>query len=726
MAKSRVISAVLKLTDENFVKTARKVNKSTTDMERGVIKTGNSVKKFGRNAKHSFKSAALSATAMVGSFMAVRGVKNLVQSSISTFADFEQGMANVQATTGKTGAEFESLKDKAREMGRSTSKTAAEAAEGLNYLGLAGWSTQEMVAGIEPVLRLSEAGALDLGRASDLATDSMAAMGLEVNQLDEYLDKVAQTSRKSNTNIDALMEGMVVAGGTFARLNTPMAESNAIMGVLANRGTKGAEAGTAINAIMDRLTNTSGPAGKAMEKLGKQVNGTAIKAFDSQGNFRGVETVLKDVEKAMSGLTDKEKAYYQSQIAGLNHGKSFQKIIDGLGDEYDQLKKDIEGADGALNEMAETQMDTFQGAMVKMGSAIDDVKITLGEGLAPVIRKFAEYIADNMPAIQQKVETAVNGAKEVMKDMMVSWKEGTGVVGAVKGAFDLANSAINWIVENKDFVMNAVIGVVSTIATFKIINGIASAVSAFNLILGAMRAGTVAATLAQLGLNMAMLANPYAWVAVAIGALIALAVDVARKWDDTKTVWENVWSSIQRNAATGVNAVIGSINKLIGMINKIPGVNVPIIPKVDWGAVESATNGASAAPKGQSQVAQASYAVGTNRVPSDMLANIHKDEMIVPAKQSAVLRQHGITIDNIHHMASKQSNPVAVANKTPKQSNASDTETNALINAIYALISVLGNKGPQDLNINIDARDKSVQEIMNELIPILKLRLANM
>lgn len=724
MAKSRVISAVLKLTDENFVKTARKVNKSTSDMERGVIKTGNSVKRFGRNAKHSFKSAALSATAMVGSFIAIRGVKNLVQSSVETFANYEQAMANVQATTGKTGAEFESLKDKAREMGRATSKTAAEAAEGLNYLGLAGWSTEEMLSGIEPVLRLSEAGALDLGRASDLATDSMAAMGLEVNQLEEYLDKVAQTSRKSNTNIDALMEGMVVAGGTFARLNTPMAESNAIMGVLANRGTKGAEAGTAINAIMDRLTNTSGPAGKAMEKLGKQVNGTAIKAFDAQGNFRGIETVLKDVEKAMSGLSDEEKAYYQSQIAGLNHGKSFQKIINGLGDEYDQLKKDVEGAKGALGEMSEAQMNTFEGSMKLMGSAIDDVKITLGEGLAPVIRKFAEYITDNMPMIQQKVETSINGAKNVMNEMKTSWQEGTGIVGGVKVAFELANGAIGWIINNRELILAAIGGVVSAIVTFNVIKGITSAVAAFNLIMTAMRAGTVAATLAQLGLNLAMLASPFTWVAAGIGLIVGAGILLAKNWESVKNTWNNVWNSIISGTETAVNGVIGSINKLINVINKIPGVNVPIVAKVDWTAAESATGGA--AKSGQSQVAQASYAVGTNRVPSDMLANIHKDEMIVPAKQSAVLRQHGITIDNIHHMASNQSNPVAVTKKTPNQSNASDTETNALINAIYALISVLGNKGPQDLNINIDARDKSVQEIMNELIPILKLRLANM
>lgn len=93
-----------------------------------------------------------------------------------------------------------------------------------------------MMSGLEPILHLAEAGSLDLGRASDLVTDSMAAMGIEVKDLDGYLDKVAATSANANTDIDALMEAFVIAGGTFDRFNVPLEEANAFLGVLANRG----------------------------------------------------------------------------------------------------------------------------------------------------------------------------------------------------------------------------------------------------------------------------------------------------------------------------------------------------------------------------------------------------------------------------------------------------------------------------------------------------------
>ena len=782
MAGNRVISAVLTLKDK-FTSSLKQPISATDDLNRKVKHSGNQIKRFGKDATGSFKRVALGAAGMVAGFAAINGVKGFVSDSISGFREFEQGMQNVKATTGLTGKEgekdFQRLTDKAREMGRSTSMTSAEAAEGLNYLALAGWSTDQMLAGIHPTLQLAEAGALDLGRASDLVTDSMAAAGVGVEELEGYLDSVAQTSRKSNTDIDTLMDAIIIAGGTFDRLNVPLAESNAMLGVLANRGTKGAEAGTAINAIMDRMTDTTGPAGKAMKELG-------ISAFDADGNFRGMETVLKEVEQAMSGMTDEQKAMYTSQIAGLNHSKSFQKIIAGLGDEYNELKADIEGADGALQEMGDAQLDSFEGAMKQMGSAIDDVMLTIGSALVPVLRSAAEYITENMPQIQQAVETALETAKTKMEEMKTAWEEGTGVIGALKGALELLNSGINWIVENSDLVIAAVAGVVGAFAAFRILSAISTVLGIFNTLMMALRAGTVMATFAQLGLNTAMLANPMTWVAIAIGVLIAAGIALYQNWDVVKEKAQQLWdktkevgagiktafteafNGVKSAAATALNYVIEKINSVIGLINKIPGVNAPIIPKVDTSQVSGAAEG--------------SYAVGTDRVPRDMLAQIHKDEMIIPASQSRVLRSQGIGINNIAEVGSlgnvsvsavKESAPIE--KKVVNQGNVTTNQYmpldippvqttqvvqqqsvvreggtvreiqrnqstdivailtlvlerlgdwNIKMDDLIAIIRTMNGGG--DVNVNVDARDKTVHEIVNELVPMLQLRMANM
>src|SRR5690625_2425265 len=127
--------------------------------------------------------------------------------AVKAAANFESAMSEVGAISGASSKDMKTLEAAAREWGSTTSFSATEAAEGFKYMALAGWDTQQMLDGIGPILHLAEAGAIDLGRASDLVTDSMSALGIETKDLEGYLDKVAQTSRKSNTDIDALKIG---------------------------------------------------------------------------------------------------------------------------------------------------------------------------------------------------------------------------------------------------------------------------------------------------------------------------------------------------------------------------------------------------------------------------------------------------------------------------------------------------------------------------------------
>ncbi|RKD26682.1 phage tail tape measure protein [Ammoniphilus oxalaticus] len=716
MARGRVISAVLTLKDKDFATNAQKATSATKDLDRKVKHTGNSIKKFGKSATGNFKNIALGAAGLAAGFVAVRGVSDLFGSSLQAFGDFEQGMANVKAVSGVAGEEFQALSDKAREMGRATSKTASEAADGLQYLALAGWDTEQMLTGIEPVLRLSEAGALDLGRASDLATDSMAAMGIGVDGLDNYLDKVAQTARRSNTDIDEFMEGMVVAGGTFSRFNTPLEESNALMGILANRGTKGSEAGTAMNAIMTRLASTTGPAAKALGDIG-------VSAYDAEGNFRGLEVVLKETADKLGGMTDKQREHYQNMISGLDHGKSFDKLIKGLGDEYDSLKTEIQGADGALMDMANTQLDTFQGSMTLMGSAIDDVKITIGKGLAPVIRSLADNITDNMPAIQATVESAIGTATEKMKDMKKEWQDGTGVMGLVKTAVEGVTGAVGWIKDNSDLVISATAGIITALTGFKIVSGISSAISTFNILIAAMRAGTVAQTLAQLGLNTAMLANPLTWVAVGIGIVVAAGVALYKNWDTVREkageLWDKtkeVFGGIYDWGVEKIQPVISFFQGLSDRFNDFKSTITSFQPP-EWvmkigGAI------ATGASKVRNFIS-GSHASGLDRVPYDgYIAELHKNEMVVPATQATNLRKQGVTINNVDRQA-----PVRqVTNVT----NTSNTNNSGLADQLAQLIQVINNMPKGDVYVTIDGYNKSVTEIVNELVPLLKMRRANL
>lgn len=336
--------------------------------------TGQKLQTVGRNITDFGKSWSMRVTAPIAGAGALM---------LKTGMDFEEGMSQVQAVSGATGADLEKLEARARELGGTTSKSATEAAAGLSYMALAGWDTQQMLDGLEPILRLSEAGAMDLGRASDLATDSMAALQIEVKDLPRYLDNVAEASRSSNTSIQQLMEAYVVAGGNLAQFNVPLDESTALLGLLANRGLKGSEAGRALNAIMVNLTSGAGQAGVAMEELG-------LSAFDADGNFIGLEETLQLVKDRTKDMTDEQRAQYISMIAGKEHLKSFQGLLAGLDEEYVDLKASVSEADGALNDMATTMQDNAKGNVTQLKSAFEELSIQFAQHMIPTFTEGVE------------------------------------------------------------------------------------------------------------------------------------------------------------------------------------------------------------------------------------------------------------------------------------------------------------------------------------------------
>ncbi|MBP3888546.1 MAG: phage tail tape measure protein, partial [Cellulosilyticum sp.] len=184
------------------------------------------------------KACAITGAAITG---AIGGV---FAASSKVGMEFEASMSKVQAVMGASAEELKALEKAARDAGAKTTKSASEAANALEYMGLAGWSVKESQEALMPVLRLSEAASMDLGLTSDLVTDSMSSLGLKMSEvgqsgLENYLDMVAKTSNSSNTSIQQLMEGLIVVGGTAKNLNVPMEELNAIMGIMANRGLKG-------------------------------------------------------------------------------------------------------------------------------------------------------------------------------------------------------------------------------------------------------------------------------------------------------------------------------------------------------------------------------------------------------------------------------------------------------------------------------------------------------
>lgn len=315
--------------------------------------------------------------------------------------DFEASMSNVKALTGATGEEFTALENKALEMGKKTSKSAKDSADALGYMALAGYDTKDMLNGLEPILRLSEAGNMDLARCSDLVTDSLSAMGLQVSDLNTYLDVCAQTQRKANTSAEGMLEAYIACGGTMKNLNIGLNESATALGVLANRGKKGSEAGNALNSIMINLTSGAGQAGVAMKKLG-------LNAYDSDGKFKGLKVVLSELNDKLSNCTNEQRDAYLAMIGGKTQIDTLNALLSGSQEEWDSLSASIGDSKGALNEVASTMQDNTAGELTRLKSNLESVGIKIGKVLLPKLNQLIEGAGKILDKIGELDEGTIN------------------------------------------------------------------------------------------------------------------------------------------------------------------------------------------------------------------------------------------------------------------------------------------------------------------------------
>ena len=344
--------------------------------------------------------------------------------------DFDKAMSSWKGTAKASEAEFSLAREAALKYGRETTKTATESANALEYMALAGWSVEDSVKALPSVLKLSEATNLDLARTSDLVTDSMSATGEVIGEngenLQRFLDVATTANNKSNQTAEQLMEAWIQTGGVFKGLKVDIEDSATALGVLANRGIKGSEAGTALNAIMINLTTGAGQAGKAMQKLG-------VSAFEN-GKFKGLKQTLTEVRDKLSGLTEEQQNYYKARIGGKHHIDAFTHLLNGLDavkdgqKEWDSLNESLRNANGSLQQMAATKMDNLWGDTKILQSAMQDLGIKVSDAINIPLRDGAKaftnmvYASDgfigNLEELYPKLKRGAEGFGELVKPVI--------------------------------------------------------------------------------------------------------------------------------------------------------------------------------------------------------------------------------------------------------------------------------------------------------------------
>ena len=446
-SNSYTVEAILKADTSNFTSNLDKASssfKKFTNSAKGKLSSiGDSFEKVGNSMNKK-----LTVPIMAG-----------LGASVKTFTTFDDSMRKVAATSGiaadSSSKAYMQMRKQAQDLGASTRYSASEVAEGMNYMAMAGWSAQETMAGIPAVLDLAAASGENLGVTSDIVTDAMTAFGMQANQAGEFADILAAASSNANTNVSMMGDTFKYVAPVAGSLGFNAKDTAIAIGLMANSGIKGSQAGTALRAGLVNLVNPSEAAQKAMDSLG-------ISVTDGEGNMKSFRTIMGDLREKMGGLSEEQKASAAATIFGKEAMSGWLAIINSSDKDFNKLSGAIDNSNGATKRMVGTMEGGIGGAFRNLKSAIEGLGIAIGERLAPYIEKAAKYITD----LAQKFK-ALSPAQQ---DMIIKIALVVAAIGPLLTAIGKVFRGVKNVITVVQFLSNpfnlAIVAIIAAVAAF--------------------------------------------------------------------------------------------------------------------------------------------------------------------------------------------------------------------------------------------------------------------
>lgn len=506
----------------------------TSKFSKGFVSAYNDLKVFGdksATAEQKLKglSSAFKTTGGMLSKSVTLPLVGVGAAAIKTATDFEAGMSEVKAISGATATEFDALRDKAIEMGAKTKFSASDSAAAFKYMAMAGWDAQSMMDGIAGIMDLAAASGEDLAITSDIVTDALTAFGLQASDSAHFADVLAQASSKSNTNVGLMGETFKYVAPVAGALGYSIEDTAVAIGLMANSGIKGSQAGTALRATFTRLTKPTEAVAIAMEKYN-------ISLTDSQGNIKPLSTLMLELRDRFSGLSDSQKTSLAATLAGQEAMSGLLAIVNTSDKDFQKLTDEINNANGAAQDMADIMMDNTAGAIEQLKGALESAGILIGEKLTPYIRQLAEWIT----GLVEKF----NAMSEEQQDLIVK----IGLFIAAIGPALLILSKVISVVANIIKVIGIVKGVLLPIinAVFLLKNGVTTAFLAME---GFSKGAIVVAK------GISLLLNPITLVIAAIGALVGVFVYLYKTNEDFRNKVIEVWETIKEAIGNAIENI---------------------------------------------------------------------------------------------------------------------------------------------------------------------------
>lgn len=369
--------------------------------------------------------------------------------------EFESQMSRVQAISGATKDQLQTLTDQAMDLGASTSFSAKEAALGMEQLASAGFTVEEIYEAMPGLLDLAASSGADLATASEIAASAVRGFGLEAADTGYVANLFAEAAARTNAQVEDMGQAMKYIAPVAHAMGLEINETAAAVGLLSDAGIKGGQAGTTLRGALTRLTKPTKDATAVMKQYG-------MSFYDANGNMLSMEGIIGQLEQGLSGLTQQQRNQALTTLFGQEALSGMLVLLEAGPEKLAELAEGLDGAKDAAKEMADVMLDNTAGALEEFGGAIETAAINIQQILAPVVKNVVQGLTELVNAfnsldkgtqsaivaflgiaaavgpvllILSKLIGAFLSVKKYFGGIMTAFSAGKGIIAALGGSF---------------------------------------------------------------------------------------------------------------------------------------------------------------------------------------------------------------------------------------------------------------------------------------------------
>lgn len=505
--------------------------------------------------------------------------------AIKTGKDFDAGMSQVQAVSSATASEFEVIRDRAMEMGEKTRYSASEVSDAMYYMGLAGWDAMQIYEGVPAVLALGAASGEDLARVSDIVTDSLTAFGKKASDTSEFVNVLAEATRSSNTTVDLMGESFKYVAPVAGAMGYSIQDVAVALGIFANNGVKGSQAGTGLRQALNSLINPSDKAAAQMDRYNVSLfnsDGSTKNLMQVMQELRGTfgmtqvdveamqarvdelsDSIVDDASEAAAAqkimeefganlpANDMEKLTAIVQIFGVRALPGMLAVINSSDESFNSLTEAIYGAQDAYDGlgtafgMQQTMMDNLQGDWYLFTSALGTTKIIISDLLKNGLRELLQSLTE--------LVNKFNNLDEEQQKNILKW---AGIVAAIGPVLLIIGKLITTgvtVVQTFQKLHSAFSVLGSALST------LGSNISAFISLAG--ENGLMATITGLTGVSAGAIAA-FAAIAVAVIACVAAFIDLWQNCEEFRTKMIGIWEDFKQKVSGSFQKIVDAVNSL--------------------------------------------------------------------------------------------------------------------------------------------------------------------